>query len=136
VKPWLVYTLISIVLWGLWGFFPKLAVQHINASSAAVYEILGAIPLAILLAGNAQFRLDTHPRGVLFAVATGMIGFVAAFCFLKAVTTGPVTLVVGLSSLYPALTLLLAIFLLQETLSLRQGFGLALAIVAAALLAS
>lgn len=135
MKIWLLYALLAILLWGLWGFLPKLAIQHISVSGAAVYEILGAIPCALWLAAQTEFRLGTHPLGVGFALATGILGFFAFFCFLQALATGPATLVVAITSLYPAITLVLAIVFLQESLSLRQGIGLMLAMVAVALIA-
>jgi bacterial/archaeal transporter family protein len=67
---------------------------------------------------------------------TGMLGFLGAFCFLNAVSTGPVTLVATLSALYPAISVLLAVFWLHEPVTLRQGIGIALAFAAMVLVAA
>ena len=32
-----------------------------------------------------HIRLETHPKGILLAVAVGLVGFIGALCFLFAV---------------------------------------------------
>ena len=45
---WLTAAFISFALFGLWGFFPKLAVQHIGLGSAIVYEVAGTLVVGLL----------------------------------------------------------------------------------------
>ena len=71
------------------------------------------------------------PRPVaLTAFAGGILDMLANLLYLLATREGPLTLVVTLSSLYPASTVLLARIVLHERLTGRQWFGVMLALVA------
>jgi bacterial/archaeal transporter family protein len=136
MKEWLSPALGALIFWGLWSFIPKITTRYLEPRSAIIYEVGGAILLAIVFLFLLNFQVDVHPKGIALALTTGMLGFLGAFCFLVAVSKGPVTLVASLSSLYPALSVLLAVTLLHEALTLRQGFGIALAIVSIILVAA
>lgn len=129
-------TLGAFMLWGLWGFLPKITTRYLEPKSAIVYEVIGSILLAAIALVSLQFRLDVHPTGIALAIATGMLGFLGAFFFLNAVSRGPVTLVATLSGLYPIVTIVLAMLVLHETVTVRQGVGIALALLSMILVAT
>jgi bacterial/archaeal transporter family protein len=120
--------------WGLWSFVPKITVRYIDPRSAAVYEALGALVVALGLCFSLQFRLQTQPTGVVLALLTGFLGLLGALSFLVAVNRGPVSLVTILSALYPVLTVSFAVVFLGETITLRQGCGMALALISMVLI--
>lgn len=136
MKDWIVPALGAMMFWGLWGFLPKITTTYLNPRSAIVYEVLGAIVLAIAMLISLNFQPQVHPIGIGLAMTTGMLGFGGAFCFLTAVMTGPVTLVSTISALYPTVSIFLAIAFLHETITLQQGIGIVLAIVAMILVAA
>ncbi len=136
MKPWLLPTLAALLFWGFWGFIPKLTTRYLPPQSAIVYEVMGAILLAAIALFLMDFRLQFHPQGAALAIATGSLGFLGAFCFLTAVTRGPVTLVATISALYPVVSVLLARALLQEPVTLLQGVGIVLALCAMLLVAA
>jgi uncharacterized membrane protein len=71
------------------------------------------------------------PRSVVAtAAAGGVVDMLANLLYLLASRLGPLTLVVTLSSLYPASTVLLARFVLHERLTWRQWIGVAFALAA------
>lgn len=135
MKEWILPTLGAMGFWGLWGFLPKITTRYLEPRHAIVYEVMGAIVLAIVMLGINGFQLAVEPRGIAVAVSTGVLGFLGAFCFLTAVSTGPVTLVATLSSLYPVISVILAVSILHESLSVRQGIGIGLAIASMILIA-
>ena len=136
MKEWMLPTWGAFIFWGLWGFLPKITTQYIEPKSAIVYEVTGAILLAAIALISLNFQPDIHPKGIVFAIFTGMLGFLGAFCFLNAVSKGPVTLVATLSALYPVLTIVLATLILHETVTVRQGVGIALAMLSMILVAA
>jgi bacterial/archaeal transporter family protein len=136
MKDWILPTLGAMLCWGIWGFVPKLTTRYLSPQSAVIYEVVGAIGLAVMVLISLKFQPDFHPTGIFLAIITGMLGFLGAFCFLNAVTTGPVTLVATLSALYPVISVLLAVTFLHESITLRQGFGIALALAAVVLVAA
>lgn len=130
MKEWILPTIGALLCWGIWGFIPKITTHYISPKSAIIYEVIGAIILGIIALFHLQFQPDTHPKGIILAISTGMLGFLGAFCFLNAVSKGPVTLVSTLAALNPVVSIFLAILFLQETLTIQQGIGMAFAVLA------
>ena len=136
MKEWLLPTFGTIIFWGLWGFIPKITTKYISPKSAIVFETLGGIILGIVILISLKFKPDIHPKGVLLAVLTGLLGFAGALCFLYAALKGPISLVAVLSSLSPIITIILAMFFLNETITIKQGLGIVLGLGAVVLIAT
>jgi drug/metabolite transporter (DMT)-like permease len=80
--------------------------------------------------------LGLPPPGTRLAVVTlGAADMLANVFVLLAFRSGLLTLVAVLTSLYPAVTVLLAVWILSEPIGPRQKAGLVLALVAVALIA-
>jgi bacterial/archaeal transporter family protein len=133
---WLLPTLGALLCWGMWAFIPKITTGYLNPQSAIVFEATGGIFLAIATLISLNFQPDIHPKGIGLAFVTGLLGFSGAFCFLNAVTKGPVTLVATISALYPVISVLLATVFLHEAVTLRQAIGIAIAVLAMILVAA
>ena len=136
MKEWILPTFGAFMCWGLWSFIPKITTRYLEPKSAIVYEVLGGVLLAAIAVFVLNVRPDIHPQGIALAITTGMLGFLGAFCFLVAVSKGPVTIVATLSALYPIVSIMLAVVVLHETLSLRQCAGIALALLSVILVAA
>ena len=106
----------------------------------------GFTPLAVsqctsvvaILAGAAAMSAPWMPRdrySRLGAVA-GFLAGIATVCFQLAVQYGLLTIAAVLTSLYPAVTVLLAAVVLRERIHRAQGVGLTLAATAIALIAA
>jgi len=134
MKEWLFPTFGAFVLWGLWSFIPKITTKYISPKSAILFEVLGGIIFAIIVLISLQFKPDFHPKGALLAISTGILGFAGALCFLYAASKGPISLVAVLSALYPIIAIVLAMFFLNETITIKQGLGIVLGIGAMILL--
>ena len=131
---WLVYSLLALVLWGLWGVFSKVASMHLPSWAIFlveiwVYLVVGGF-IWVLLRSSVTWTIP----GAAAAVAAGLSGGLALFFFLKALTSGPAAVVVPLTSLYPVITVLLGLIFLHEGLSLRHLAGIILAAAAVGLL--
>lgn len=127
---WLLTAFLALIIYGFWGFFPKLAVNYIQPTSALVYEIAGAMLVGIASLFLINFQLDTHPKGILFAVLTGIAGMLGTLFFFAAASRGKISVVVSMTALYPLITILLAAFFLREPISLKQIFGMFFAVLA------
>ena len=136
MKQWLLPTFGAFVLWGLWSFIPKITIKHISPKSAILFEVLGGIILAIIVLISLNFKPDIHPKGVFLAIITGILGFAGALCFLYAASKGPISLVAVLSALYPIIAIVLAVFFLNESITIKQGFGIVLGLGAMILIAT
>ncbi len=136
MNHWFTMAAAALLLYGFWGFFPKLAVNHISPRSALVYEVGGALLVGLIVLGMVQFKPDVHPKGILFAALTGITGMLGTLFFFSAVDKGKVSVVVSMTALYPLISIALAVLVLHEPISAKQAAGMALALVAIFLLAS
>ena len=136
MKEWLFPAFGAFVLWGFWSFIPKITTKYISPKSAILFEVLGGIILAVIVLISLKFKPDIHPKGVLLAISTGIIGFAGALCFLYAALKGPISLVALVSALYPIIAIVLAMFFLNETITIKQGLGIVLGLAAIVLLAT
>lgn len=135
MPAWFAPTLAAFLCWGLWAFLPKLTMRYIAPNSAIVYEAIGGVLVALLVLGWLGWKPETDPRGAVLAVATGMLGILGALAYLYAMRSGPVVLIATLTALYPLLAILLAVGVLHEPISWKQGLGIVLGLVAMALIA-
>jgi transporter family protein len=136
MKEWVLPTMGTFICWGLWSFIPKITTRYIDPKSAVIYEVIGGIFLSLVVLYFLNFRLETHPKGILLAVTAGLVGFVGALCFLFAVSKGPVSIIAPLSALYPILSIILAMVFLNEAVTVKQGIGILFAVVAVILVST
>lgn len=134
MKNWLAPAVVAFICWGIWAFLPKIATQYINPRSVVVYEIVGALIVALIAFVSLGFKVQTHPIGSSLAIIIGALGLGGSLAYLYAVGKGPVSVVSVLTALYPILTITLAYLLLHEPVTLKQGIGMLLALVAIILL--
>ena len=100
------------------------------------FAVTGLVMGVILLVQRTRGRFEKTPRrALLFAVLCGVTDGVAAMLFLLALRVGDLSVVSVLNALTPAGTIVLAALVLKERIAVVQWIGLAVALVAAALLA-
>jgi len=133
-KP-ILYSLIATVLWGIWGITAKLAADRIGhwpslfvCSSVSFLIIL----LLFIMTGSTLKQASTP--GILLAVTAGLAGGLAVTSFQKALSCGPLSSSISLTSLYPLIPVLYGVLLLGEKITVAKGAGMGLAIVAGILL--
>jgi transporter family protein len=131
---WLGFSLLALGLWGVWGFLGKVAAQNLPAQMVYLLTISGHLVLVAFILVNGLGPVAWQPWGVGAALASGVAMAVALLFFLKALARGPALVVVPLTALYPAVTVLLSWLFLREALTLRHLAGLALALAAVWLL--
>jgi len=134
MASWFFNSLVALVCFGFWAFLPKIAVRYISPKSAVIYEVLGVCTAGCVFFLTVGKNIDTDMRGIVPAMMTGVLGTVGFLCFLYALTAGSVSVVATLTALYPAITILLAVIFLRESITLRQVAGMGLAIVSVILL--
>jgi len=135
MDSWFIWTILAMVTFGAWGFFPKLAVSYITPQSALIYQVIGGLLVGIVGLALVNFKPETHPMGILYALLTGITGVLGTLFYYAAASRGQISIVVSLTALYPLITILLAIIFLHETLVLKQMIGLGFAVAAIVLLA-
>lgn len=122
------YSLVTLILWGLWGFGSKLVAEHFSPVSAALWPSLAAT-LSILSYGVASQSLEWNRYGFL-ALGIGVISAMAIITFYRALKLGPVSVVIPLTSLYLVIPVILGIVFLNESITPSKAVGVVMAALA------
>jgi len=134
LEPWIIYALLAIFSWGMWGFVSKLVLDRASWASIIIYNLLGS---SIILLAYMFFQGSPRlPVGTtaLLAFLSGVLGAVGTTCFMLSLSGGRASLIVPLTAVYPVVTVALSVLFLGESVSPRHAAGIAFAIIAIALL--
>ncbi|KQY64069.1 MULTISPECIES: EamA family transporter [unclassified Nocardioides] len=99
-----------------------------------VNQVVACAMVAVVATTVGRPWVPREPMALVGAVS-GVLGAAATIAFLLATHHGDLTVAAILASLYPAFTILLAATVLREHIHRSQGVGLALCVVAVALVA-
>ena len=135
MKPWVLYSFLTLLCWGLWGVFSKLASNYSRPRQTLLFQAVGVVVFAVMVLFMERFQIQRSPIGFGWSLAAGFINFAGFLAFFAAIEKGKVSTIIALSSLYPVVTILLSILLLHEKITRREGLGIALALTAGWLLA-
>lgn len=129
---WLVYSLLAVGLWGVWGVINTPASLVLQPLPLQVFSTLGLLAVSATLLFSKSLKAGkNHGRGFLYAVLTGLCGsggnVAASFAISRG---GEASVVFPLTSVYPLVTVVLARVLLGEKLNRIQVLGFALAMAA------
>jgi len=125
---WLLYALITMITWGIWGAFSDQTTLPKNL----VYVVwaLSMVPCAIAALFNIKFKLDTRPKPALLSMAVGLLGAGGQLVLFLALDYAPAYLVMPMISVAPIVTVLLSTIFLKERVSRLGILGIVLAFVA------
>ena len=135
MRDWYFYALTTVVVWGIWGVFSKLASAHSKPRQMLIFQSVGVIAFAVVVLALEKFRIEPSMAGFSWSFAAGFFTFIGFLTFFAALEHGKASTVVTLSALYPVVTIFLSILFLHEKLTMRQVVGIAFALVASVLLA-
>ena len=137
----LIFSLLTILLWGLWGFFGKLALEKRMAPTTVfLAETLVSALIAVLFVVVAVQRSDGQPPLYstvnVYGILSGVTLAAGLLFYYLALQGGNVSIVVPLTATYPVVAVLLGYVLLRERPTALQWIGVILVAVGAALLVS
>ncbi len=135
MRVWLGFAVLALVLWGITGVTQKLSTNRISSERSFLWFCWAMVALSALV------LLVAHPHWglgrvvVVCSVAGGALNGLGAWTSFRALESGgKASIVISLISLYPLLTVVLAVLLLGERLTWMQLGGAVAAIAAAILL--
>ena len=135
MPAWLVYTLVTAVFWGVWGFESKLLVDRTSPYTGQLLFTAGLlIPAGFVLLSSKRFAGKQKKLGFFFAFITGILGGLGNVAFFVALAQGSASVIVPLTSLSPLVTVLVGVLVLKEKMRWFQYVGLVLALAAIYLL--
>src|SRR5487761_1369661 len=119
MQLWLVFAILALVLWGITGVTQKLSTNRITSERSFLWFCWAMVALsaAVWIFSRPNWHLGVVV--VLASIAGGALNGLGAwtsFCALE--SGGKASIVISLISLYPLLTVVLAVLLLGERLTL------------------
>jgi len=143
-RLWLVFILITVCTWGVWGAFSGYQIQH-GVPDTIVYIAwaLSMIPCAIVAwIVRCRKQPTSSPsrgglvgsRSILLGCVVGLLGAGGQLVLFKALTLGPSYIIYPFISMSPVIVITLAAIFLKERASKWQVAGIAVALAAILLL--
>jgi len=128
---WLFNALVTVATWGVWGAFSGLPAQH-GFPDTLVYVVWAftMIPPALIVLGQAGWKLDRSASAILHGLAVGLLGAGGQMVLFYAVTHGPAYLIFPIISLSPVVTIALSMLFLGERTGKLGVLGIVVALVA------
>ena len=135
-KLWLVFILITVITWGVWGAFSDLQMDRAGIPETVVYILwaLTMVPCAIvaLIINKGKFMHDG--KSALLGCTVGLLGAGGQLVLFKALSIGPAYIIFPFISMSPVIVITLAAIFLKEKATRWQMAGIIVALAAILLL--
>jgi transporter family protein len=131
---WKVWALLSTLAWAAWGVAVKSVLGRLDWARLEVLSALSGLILMVLVVPSA-FNLKADFNH-LYGLGAGALGAAGAIFFYIALSKGPVSAIVPLTSLYIVGVPIAGLLFFGEALTVRKVAGVLCAVAAAYLLAS
>ena len=125
---WLLYAVITTLLWGVWGAFA--GTPSGNGFPETLNYVVWALTMIVpawVVMHRAGWRLKRDGRSVWLGMVIGMLGAGGQMILFHAVKIGPTYLIFPIISLSPMVTIALSFFLLKERVGKLGMAGIVLA---------
>jgi bacterial/archaeal transporter family protein len=127
-------------MWGLWGFFGKLALQKGMAPTTiflaeVITSVACTVPILVVLLRSHSLS-QFHTSWNVFGVFSGAGLALGLLCYYFALEKTQASILVPLTAMYPVISVLLSYAVLHERLSIFQWVGVVLVVVGTVLLLS
>ena len=134
-KLWLLFILITVVTWGIWGAFSGYQIQHgIPDTVVYIAWAISMLPCAIVALIINKGKLNLSWRAIGMGAIVGLLGAGGQLVLFKALTLGPSYIIYPFISMSPVVVITLASIFLKEKATKWQIAGIVVALAAILLL--
>ena len=128
-RSWLIYALVTLGFWGVWGAFTGLPANH-GFPETLIYCVwaLTMIPPAVFALHRVGWRLQYDARSLVYGSLIGLLGAGGQMLLFHAVRTGPAYLIFPVISLSPLITIVMSLAVLRERTGKLGALGILLAL--------
>src|SRR5215510_8902743 len=119
---------LTILLWGFWGFFGKVALEkNMAPHSVFLAEVFTSAVCAVvvmLILAYWRMHVPAHTSSWnVYGIASGVGLVLGLLCYYFALERSPASVLVPLTATYPAVSVLLSYFFLHERPYALQWVG-------------
>ena len=134
-KPWLLYTFITAIFWGVWGAFIEIP-EKAGFPATLGYTVwaLTMIPCSVIALWVIKWKLEYDIKSIILGCIVGFLGAGGQLILFEALRDGPAYVVFPVISLFPVVTIFLSSAFLKERTNKRHQIGIAIALIAILLL--
>lgn len=135
---WLVYALLSALFAAFTAIFAKLGVANVNSNLATgirTVVILIMVWCIVMARGEAKGISTLSKQNIIFLIVSGIATGLSWLFYFKALQLGNVSQVAPVDKLSVALTIIMAVIILGEPLTLKTFAGASLIILGTVVLA-
>jgi bacterial/archaeal transporter family protein len=126
---WFAYSVLSFCWWGVFGFLSKIGSARLPPEQMLMLFTLGMLPPVLAAYFYDGVGIETDRLGAICGVLTGLLGGLGELAYFEALRLGKAAVVGPMTSLFPLLTVLLAVLFLKERIGVVQATGVILALV-------
>jgi transporter family protein len=130
VPAWLPSALLVLAGWGIWGLVQKPLTDETDVWSVAFVQFGVTLTWGLGAAFVRRQNLDPRTPGFKFATGAGVLAYAGSLTFLLAIDRASASLVVPMTAMYPVVTIILGVVLLNERLTVSHKVGVVLSLAA------
>ena len=135
LNRWLLLALVPMALWGVSAFLQKLSTRQLSGECSTLWFLIGLLPIAVWFACTSGVRPGLGSKTLGLGLVSGFLLGLGNLTLLAAYASqGKASIITPLSSLYPMVTVLMAVLFLRERVQGFEALGILLSLSAVVLL--
>lgn len=123
---WAIFALLSAVFAALTSILAKIGIENINSNLATAIRTLVVLIMAwgiVLMTGKLNQLPDISSKSWLFLILSGLATGLSWLCYFYALQIGEASRVVPVDKFSVVITMVMAFFILGETVTLKTIIG-------------
>lgn len=123
---WAIFALLSAVFEALTSILAKIGIENVNSNLATAIRTLVVLIMAwgiVLMTGKLNQLPDISSKSWLFLILSGLATGLSWLCYFYALQIGEASRVVPVDKFSVVITMVMAFFILGETVTLKTIIG-------------
>ncbi|MDA2928239.1 EamA family transporter, partial [Acidobacteria bacterium AH-259-G07] len=109
LPKWSLYAFLSVFWWGVYGLLAKIGSVNTSPSQMQILFTVGTFLLVVPALMRTGVKVDGDRVGITYATLIGLLAGLGNLAYFAALETGKASVVGTLTSIYPVLTVSLAV---------------------------
>lgn len=123
---WAIFALLSAVFAALTSIFAKIGIENVNSNLATAIRTVVVLVIAwgiVLMTGKLNQLPDISSKSWIFLILSGLATGLSWLCYFHALQIGEASKVVPVDKFSVVITMVMAFFILGETVTVKTIIG-------------